>query len=110
MTLALTSTCVGGRRAGPQSPILVPPRRPRLPSIRPANNAAGRLWGLTARECEVIEAYIAHGLGKVAAPALGISVKTFDAFISRILDRVGAVSSVQLVAFYVTAQLKGSAA
>ncbi len=112
MTQALIATCVGGRRAGYEQPITTrkpPPLRcARTYASKPADTPAGRLYGFTARESEVIESYIRHGSGKVVADELHISLRTFEQTIVRCRGRVGVISSVQLVAAYVTAQLKGN--
>lgn len=95
MSLALVSTCVGGRRAGLAAPVLTPPRTERL--------------SFTPYEVEAIEAIIKHGTAKKAAAPLGLSPKAVEARIGRAYDRAGVRHIAQLVAVYVTAQLKGNA-
>lgn len=94
MSLALTSTCVGGRRAPLQMPV-----------VMPAPKKAGVEF--SALEVEAIEAVIKHGTAKRAAAPLGISPKAVEARIGRAYDRAGVRHIAQLVAAYVTAQLKG---
>ena len=91
--LSLIATCVGGRRAGFEQP----------PAA--AKPACG--LGLTARDREILDAYIKHGRIKAVAHELGATHRSIDYAISRMQEKAGVVSSVQLVAAYVAAQLKG---
>ena len=92
MNLALTSTCVGGRRAGQPLQIVVPPRKK---------------IDLTPRETQVIEAVIATGFCTLAAARLRMSVKTIEVHMQRLREKHGALSNYQLIAAYVAGKTAG---
>lgn len=95
MTLAITSTCVGGRRALLDEPPEVALAVKREPPL-----------SLTARQREVIEAVVRVGTCIGAASALGLSIKTVEAHMENARGRVSVGTNYQLIAAYVTAQLK----
>lgn len=112
MTLALTATCVGGRRA-----LLAPPvyqcsgaqlreQSRKGGMYRPDPGVGGQMWGLTRREVQALEAVIAHGHAKVAAQALGMSIKTLEIHMGRARVKSGIGHIAPLTAAYVTAKLK----
>ncbi len=103
MNLPLTSTCVGGRRSGGPIPVFIAPKSA-APHKAPAPTHP---LGLTARECQIVETYIQTGVGKLAAAELGIQLPTFHTALRRLHEKVGVISSVQLVAAYVAAKRTG---
>lgn len=72
--------------------------------FKPHPGFAGRLWGLTRREVESLEAVITHGRAKVAADVLGVSIKTLEAHMQSVREKVGANHVAPLVAKYLTAK------
>lgn len=109
MSLALVSTCVGGRRAGLDvqiyRPVVDAPKQ--RASRLAASNQAGRLWGLTDRDCQILDAYIKHGLLKIVAAELGLQCHSIETALRRMHAKAGVNSSIQLVAAYVTAKSGG---
>ncbi len=99
MTLALVSTCVGGRRAGTFQPMSQPPSRP-----KPEPRQTGLPLNLTARQCRVLDAYARLGLGKIVAPELGMTLVAFNKALEVCRQRAGHATSIQLIAAYVAAK------
>ena len=90
MNQTVTSTCVGGRRAGATPIPMVDPK------------ATGLL--LTPRERQVIESVIATGYCTRAAESLGMSKKTIERHMMNIRDKNCLESNYQLIAAFVAAQ------
>lgn len=108
MTAALISTCVGGRRAGVTQPTNHADRRhaaARAGMFKPDPGVGGVMWGLTRREVQALEAVIAQGHAKVAAEALGMSIKTLECHMQNVREKSGHRHVAPLVAAYVTAKL-----
>lgn len=72
--------------------------------FKPHPGFAGRLWGLTRREVESLEAVIVHGRAKIAAEALGLSIKTLEVHMQNVREKVGVNHVAPLVAAYLTAK------
>ncbi len=107
--MQLIETCVGGRRAGLAAPVIIPKEKPeedRRPkrNHRTSPTYAGEKWGLTIREVEIIEALIRIGQPIVIANILGLSIKTIEAHLRNIRDKVDVYSTYQLIATYVAAR------
>lgn len=96
MTLALISTCVGGRRAG--AGVLSPVRR--------IENRDATL-PFTHREREVLEAVIKTGYCTRAAEALGLSHKTVEIHMLHMRTKAVVDSNYQLIAAYVQEKCTG---
>lgn len=114
MTLALTSTCVGGRRAiasaPPETNLSTKPQASIRAGVgQQSVGVGGRLWGLTRREEQVLEAVIQLGHGKIAAAELDIAGKTLEIHMARVREKAGMRHIAPLVAAYVTAKLKAEA-
>ncbi|RZL40156.1 MAG: hypothetical protein EOP35_01740 [Rubrivivax sp.] len=101
MTLALTSTCVGGRRAPLPCELPCELPEPIIPAKR------GVTWSLTARQTEVIETVIRIGTCIGAASALGLSIKTIEAHMDNARGRVNVDTNYQLIAAYAAARSGG---
>lgn len=107
MSLPLTSTCVGGRRAGVDTPFIEPVKEKVAAGTAYTDpGIGGRLWGLTRRETEALEAVITHGRAKVACRALGMSPKTLEVHVQRIRAKSGHSHIAPLVAAYVSAKVR----
>ena len=85
MTLAITSTCVGGRyvphnAASHQLAVAAPPSR-----------ATQHHWSddLTERELQVLCCYMRSGLAKLVASDLGISRRTAEKHLQTIIEKSG---------------------
>lgn len=104
MTLALASTCVGGRRAVPMAPGFAPKK---ADAYAASETLAGKAFRLTKRESQVIDAVIRTGMCVVAANVLGLSVKTIECHMASARAKAGVDTNYQLIAVYVAAQLKG---
>lgn len=57
-------------------------------------------WRLTPREEQLMECLIAHGYRKRISTQMNLSIKTVDAYIERIKQKVGVQTSVQLAVAY----------
>lgn len=62
------------------------------------------VMSLTQRECQLLDAYIRTGIGKVAAAELGITIHSFHGALIRAYQKTGLNGSIQLVAAYVAAK------
>lgn len=107
MTLALTATCVGGRRVGPSVPMAASFAPKKADAYAAAETQAGKAFRLTKREAQVVDAVIRTGVCVVAANVLGLSVKTIECHMANARTKAGVDTNYQLIAAYVTAQLKG---
>jgi FixJ family two-component response regulator len=58
-------------------------------SRRIARAAAIEMWGLTARQCDVVEFALRYGMSKVAANRMGISARTFETHFAQASRRMG---------------------
>lgn len=72
--------------------------------LQRAENAARRLASLTAREREVFDRILAGMLNKQIADQLGISIKTVEVHRSRVMEKIGAGSVMELVRFSLSAE------
>lgn len=96
MSAALISTCVGGRRAGAEFIPLEP-----KPTVTPP-----RMFGLTARQQQIVRTVIRTGSCVVAANVLRLSKKTVEFQMARIREVVDVDTNYQLIAAFVAAELK----
>lgn len=101
-----TSACVGGRHAFPQmhkpAVIEVIPEEPKKPQ-HPADE-----WGLSPREREVLESYMAEGMAKIVAQKLGVSFKTVEVHMCAVRRKARIDRIVPLVLAYERAKRKGN--
>lgn len=65
-------------------------------------DAARRVASLAPREREVMDCILAGLLNKQIADQLGISIKTVEVYRSRVMEKIGATSVVELVKFSFT--------
>jgi two-component system, LuxR family, response regulator DctR len=70
--------------------------RARLTAKRVANNLTERLDSLTERERQVMDLVLAGKLNKIIADELSISMRTVEVHRSRLFDKMGVKSAVEL--------------
>ena len=68
-------------------------------------DASRRLASLSAREREVFDLILTGLLNKNIAERLGISIKTVEVYRSRVMEKVGARSVLELVRFCLSAKV-----
>jgi len=71
--------------------------------LRSAEDATRRLASLTVREREVFDGILAGMLNKQIADDLGISIKTVEVYRSRVMEKIGARSVLELARFSLSA-------
>lgn len=101
MSLSTTSTCVGGRYARPAMSAAEPDVPP-APTVRPPEKrwAECNPFGLTGRECQVIEALIKGQSQVQIADRFFVSIDTVNKHVENAKHKAQAATTLELAIKY----------